>query len=69
MYTSLEYGHWGITVSQRDCKTDYAPFTTKTFSYPVSTRGPINSAETERFAIAYAKSIDPNAEIKGPFFK
>lgn len=65
-YVSMEYGHWGITVSQRRNEKDYAPFATKSFTYPVSTRGPIDSAATEKEAIQYCRSL--NGIIKGPFF-
>jgi hypothetical protein len=62
----MEYGHWGITVSSRHNKSDYAPFAYKSFYYPVSTRGPINSAKTEKEAIEYCRSL--GGEVKGPFF-
>lgn len=65
--TTIEYGHWGITVSTRQHPTDYAPTAYKTFAYPVGTRGPINSASVERDAIAYCRSL--NGEVKGPFFR
>lgn len=66
-HIDLQYGHWGITVSQRHQPTDYAPFTTEFFAYPVSTRGPIDSAKTELAAIEFARSL--GAEPKGPFFR
>lgn len=65
-HVSLEYGHWGITVSTRHSPRDYAPASFKTFYYPVSTRGPINSATTEREAMEYARSL--GGQPKGPFF-
>lgn len=66
MTTTMQYGHWGITVATRENATDYAPHTTLTFPYPVGTRGPIDSAETEQKAIAYCRSL--GGEVKGPFF-
>jgi len=66
MYVTMEYGHWGITVSSRENPTDYAPKEFKYFSYPLSTRGPVNSKETEAEAIAYCKAR--GGEVKGPFF-
>lgn len=67
MYVSMEYGHWGITVSNRQAKTDYAPFAWKSFQYPVGNQGPIDSASVEAQAIAYCKSL--GGEVKGPFFR
>lgn len=65
--TTLQYGHWGITVSTRENLSDYAPIATKNFSYPVGARGPVDSADTERQAIEYCRSL--NGEVKGSFFK
>ena len=64
--TTMEYGHWGITVSTRENPHDYAPTFFKTFPYPVGARGPIDSADTEREAIAYCRRL--GGEVKGPFF-
>ena len=64
--TTIEYGHWGITVATRNSPHDYAPVETKHFGYPVGTRGPVDSADTERAAIAYCRSL--GGEVKGPFF-
>lgn len=66
MQTTMEYGHWGITVSTRANAGDYAPVSLKTFGYPVGTRGPIDSAATEREAIAHCRSL--GGVVKGPFF-
>lgn len=66
MNTTMEYGHWGITVSTRANPGDYAPSACKFFPYPVGTRGPVDSADTEREAIAYSRSL--GGEVKGPFF-
>lgn len=67
-HTSMEYGHWGITVSQRHNPRDYAPFETKFFGYPVvNGRGPMDSSKTEREAIDYCRTL--GGEVKGPFFK
>ena len=66
MNTTMEYGHWGITVSQRHTKTDYAPSHTEFFPYPVGARGPVDSAATERNAIARCREL--GGEVKGPFF-
>ena len=66
MYTSMQYGHWGIDVSTRKHPSDYAPVETTFFSYPVGTQGPIDSALTEREAIAFCKSL--GGVVKGPFF-
>lgn len=66
-HIDLQYGHWGITVSQRNAAADYAPFACEFFSYPVSTRGPIDSAKTELAALDFARSL--GGEPKGPFFR
>ena len=66
MHTRMEYGHWGITVATRNNPRDYAPVSYKTFYYPVGTRGPIDSAQTELEAIEYCRSL--GGEAKGPFF-
>ncbi len=66
MYVSLEYGHWGITVSERVNERDYAPIKTTSYAYPVGTRGPVDSADTERKAIAHCRSL--GGAVKGPFF-
>ncbi len=59
MTAKLQYGNWGITVySASQVFAQYA--------YPVGTRGPVNSAATERKAIAHCKRL--GGEIKGPFF-
>jgi hypothetical protein len=68
MTTTMEYGHWGITVSTRNSPHDYAPTSFKTFAYPVvNGRGPMDSADTERAAIEYCRSL--GGEVKGPFFR
>ena len=67
-YTDMEYGHWGITVSTRQNKGDYAPIECKTFAYPVvNGRGPMDSAKVEMEAIEYC--LSKNGIVKGPFFK
>ncbi len=66
MTTTIQYGHWGITVSTRVHKDDYAPIYIKEFGYPVGTRGPIDDWRTEFLAIQYCRSI--GGEVKGPFF-
>lgn len=66
MNTTMEYGHWGITVSTRSNPRDYAPTAFKFFPYAVGTRGPIDDARAERDAIAYCRSL--GGEVKGPFF-
>ena len=66
MTTTLEYGHWGISVSVRKFPADYAPKSCEFFPYPVGVLGPINSAATERAAIARGREL--GGEIKGPFF-
>ena len=66
MDVSLEYGHWGITVSQRHSAVDYAPFATTFFAYPVGARGPVDSSSTEKAAMAYSRLLGGNP--KGPFF-
>jgi hypothetical protein len=63
----MEYGHWGITVSSREKLLDYAPFSFKTFYYPVGARGPVDCAKTESEAISYCHSL--GGEVKGPFFR
>ena len=65
-HATIQYGHWDITVSQRHAPTDYAPFSVKSFPYPIGPRGPIDSADTERAAIAFFRSL--GGEPKGPFF-
>jgi hypothetical protein len=68
MYISMQYGHWGITVSKRHDEKDYAPIDTEFFPYPVvNGRGPMDSAATEAAAIAYC--IAQGGSPKGPFFK
>ena len=68
MHTDMEYGHWGITVSTRRNKGDYAPIECKFFGYPVvNGRGPMDSSKTENEAIEYCRS--KNGIVKGPFFK
>lgn len=63
----MEYGHWGITVWQRQHETDYAPFYVKSFGYPVvNSRGPVDSAETEEQAMEHCRSL--GGIPKGPFF-
>lgn len=66
-HASIEYGHWGITVSQRHNERDYAPFTTDFFGYPVGTRGPCDSAATE--AAAIERLVELGGTPKGPFFR
>ena len=66
MTTTLEYGHWGISVNTRESSADYAPKSCEFFPYPVGGRGPINSAAAERAAIARGREL--GGEIKGPFF-
>lgn len=66
MPATLEYGHWGITVSERNNINDYAPHNTTLYSYPIGTRGPIDDADTERLAIAHCRRL--GGTIKGPFF-
>jgi len=58
----MTYGHWNIRVTT----TDGNQTTTQTFPYPVGFRGPVNSAATEREAIAYCRRL--GGEVKGPFF-
>ncbi len=65
-YTTMEYAHWGITVNSRIKQSDFAPFASKIFDYPVGTRGPVDSAATERKAITYCRSL--GGTVKGPFF-
>lgn len=65
-FTTMQYGHWGISVTTRDRRHDYAPVEIKEFPYPVSTRGPLESPLVERMAIAYCRSL--GGEVKGPFF-
>jgi hypothetical protein len=66
-HTSMEYGHWGITVATRDNERDYAPKTFKTFYYPVSNPcGPQDSRKIEAEAIEYCHSL--GGIVKGPFF-
>ncbi len=67
MTTTIQYGHWGITVSTRSAPHDYAPTACEFFPYPVvNGRGPMDSAETERQAIARCREL--GGEVKGPFF-
>ena len=67
-HASIEYGHWGITVSQRHDERDYAPFETKFFGYPVvNGHGPCDSAKVEAEAIEYCKQL--GGTPKGPFFR
>lgn len=66
MYISMQYGHWGITVSEHINKGNYAPVKTTFFGYPVGTRGPCDSAKVEAEAIAFCKNL--GGEVKGPFF-
>lgn len=66
-YASIQYGHWGITVSQRHNERDYAPFANEFFPYPVGTRGPCDSAKTEADAIARLQQL--GGTPKGPFFR
>lgn len=66
MYTTMHYGHWGITVSQRLAPSDYAPVATEFFSYPVGLRGPSDSADTEQRAMARCREL--GGTPKGPFF-
>ena len=62
----LYYGHWGIDVlAAREPGKNYGAVLAS-YSYPVSTRGPVNSAETERLAIAHCLRI--GGEVRGPFF-
>jgi hypothetical protein len=67
-HVSIQYGHWGITVSQRHSDADYAPFETRHFGYPViNGRGPMDSAQVEKDAMEYCRSL--GGEVKGPFFR
>lgn len=59
MTTKLQYGNWGITVY--DASQIFAQYT-----YPVGNRGPVDSSDTERKAIAHCKRL--GGEVKGPFF-
>ena len=59
MQTMLSYGHWGIHVIR-------AGEVLATYNYPVGTRGPIDSAKTERQAIEHCQRL--GGEVKGPFF-
>ena len=65
-HASIQYGHWGITVSVRQDERDYAPVKTWIYPYPVGIRGPIDCAQTEREAIARCRSL--NGVVRGPFF-
>jgi hypothetical protein len=59
MEASIYYGHWGIDVTKRDGEAVH-------FEYPIGTRGPVNSAETERKAITLFRR--EGGVPKGPFF-
>lgn len=65
-FVGMEYGHWGITVFVRNHERDYAPASTEFFGYPVSCQGPVDSAETERQAMARCREL--GGTPKGPFF-
>lgn len=66
-HVGMQYGHWGITVSARRHKDDYAPMAILgTFQYPVSTRGPVDNEMTERAAIELCRLY--KGEVRGPFF-
>lgn len=65
-FVSIQYGHWGITISQRHNERDYAPFVTEFFGYRVGTRGPIDDAIAEAAAIDRLKQL--GGIPKGPFF-
>ncbi len=66
-HTTMQYGHWGISVATRRDPKDWAPITCETFSYPVGTCGPVDCWRTEQDAIAYCRA--KGGEVKGPFFK
>lgn len=62
--TTMEYGHWGITVTT---KWDGKIVEARPFGYPVGSCGPIDDWQTEQLAIEYCRSL--GGEVKGPFFR
>jgi hypothetical protein len=66
MTTQLQYGHWGITVFDKEPGA-YAPSKIHaTYYYPVGCRGPVDSADTERKAVDHCRRL--GGVVKGPFF-
>lgn len=58
MFVSIEYGHWGITVSKRHDKNDYAPYECKSFCYPVvNGYGPCETDIVKKEAVNYFNEL------------